>query len=89
MILERILDTADSSHLGLEFDLAWGVKAGVDPMMLLNKYAGGCPRVHLRDLVETDSGLFEEDVGYAILDWDTYLPAGHAFCRRGIHRGRA
>jgi len=82
-ILEWLLDTASPSHLGLELDLAWTIKAGVGVVSLLHKYAGRCPRVHLRDLIETDHGLEEGDVGDGILDWDALLPAVRA-CRCGM-----
>lgn len=73
-ILDWLLDTASLSHIGLELDLAWAIKAGADVVSLLQKYTGRCPRVHLRDLTETDHGLDEADVGNGILDWDTLLP---------------
>lgn len=74
-VLEWLLDTASPSHLGLEFDLAWAIKAGADAVALLHKYAGRCPRVHVRDLIETGRGPDEADVGYGVFEWDPLLSA--------------
>ena len=74
-VLEWLLDTASPAHLGLEFDIAWAIKGDADAVALLHKYAGRCPRVHVRDLIETDHGLDGGDVGYGVLEWDPLLSA--------------
>lgn len=79
--MEWLLDAADPAHLGAEFDLAWVVKGGGDPVALLNKYAGRCARVHAKDLEpagQTTNRLGLADVGHGTLDWDAILPAVHA-----------
>ncbi len=79
--LEHLLDAADPDHLGLELDLAWVVRGGEDPLPLLEKYAGRCPRVHLKDLAPPGENAAEDgwaDVGHGTLDWQILLPAAKA-----------
>jgi sugar phosphate isomerase/epimerase len=79
--LEHLLDAADPDHLGLELDLAWVVRGGEDPLPLLEKYAGRCPRVHVKDLSPPGENEAEDgwaDVGHGTLDWPVLLPAAKA-----------
>ena len=55
--LEWLLDSADPTHLQAEFDLAWVVRGGGDPVELLDKYAGRCPRVHVKDIAPDGQSL--------------------------------
>jgi sugar phosphate isomerase/epimerase len=81
MMIEWMLDNTDPTYLQWEPDLAWVVRGGADPVALLEKYAGRCPRIHVKDL--SPAGTNEEekgfaDVGYGTLDWATLLPAARA-----------
>lgn len=75
--LELLLDSADPANLKAEFDLAWIVRGGGDPLELLDKYAGRCQRVHVKDIApqgETaESGW--ADVGHGAIHWMRVLPA--------------
>ncbi len=76
--LEWLLDAGTPANVGPEFDLAWMVKGGGDPLMFLSKYAGRCVRIHAKDLVrpgESAGRLGLADVGHGVLDWDAILPA--------------
>jgi sugar phosphate isomerase/epimerase len=42
-----------SYDVALELDLAWVVRGGQDPLELLRRYAGNCPRVHVKDIAPT------------------------------------
>ncbi len=82
LALDWLFDSAGDS-LGFEPDLAWIVFGGVDPLALLQRYAGRCLRVHVKDLGPTDpnspdqvmDGAVMTDVGAGSLDWPTLLPA--------------
>jgi sugar phosphate isomerase/epimerase len=68
-------------NLEWEPDLAWIVRGEADPLALLARYAGRCPRIHVKDL--SPAGQNEEekgfaDVGYGTLDWAALLPAAKA-----------
>jgi sugar phosphate isomerase/epimerase len=81
LMIEWMLDSTNPAYLQWEPDLAWVVRGGADPVALLEKYAGRCPRVHIKDL--SPAGTNEEekgfaDVGYGTLDWSTLLPAARA-----------
>lgn len=81
LMIEWLLDSADPAYLQWEPDLAWVVRGEADPVSLLEKYAGRCPRIHVKDL--SPAGTNEEekgfaDVGYGTLDWATLLPAARA-----------
>jgi sugar phosphate isomerase/epimerase len=81
LMIEWLLDSTDPAYLQWEPDLAWIVRGKADPVALLKKYTGRCPRVHVKDL--SPAGTNEEekgfaDVGYGTLDWKTILPAARA-----------
>jgi sugar phosphate isomerase/epimerase len=79
--LEWLLDSTQSQNLGFEIDLGWLNRGGVDPLPLLEKYAGRCELVHVKD-VAAEGENFEEggwaDVGYGCSDWARLLPAVRA-----------
>jgi sugar phosphate isomerase/epimerase len=84
LALDWLFDSAVES-LGFEPDLAWITFAGVDPVTSLQRYAGRCPRVHIKDLAPKGErpedavmdGAVMADVGYGVLDWSRLLPAAH------------
>ncbi|MDE0098416.1 MAG: sugar phosphate isomerase/epimerase [Truepera sp.] len=76
--LDLLLEAAPPDLLELELDLAWVVRGGRDPLELLARHQGRCPRVHVKDLAPAGENLEEDgwaDVGHGTLDWDTLLPA--------------
>jgi sugar phosphate isomerase/epimerase len=83
LALDWLFDSAGPENLAFEPDLAWITFAGVDPAALLKRYAGRCPRVHVKDLASKDHNPEDEiiggaamaDVGYGILDWPNVLAA--------------
>ncbi|HMQ56390.1 MAG TPA: sugar phosphate isomerase/epimerase [Anaerolineae bacterium] len=82
LALDWLFDSAGDS-LGFEPDLAWITFGGVDPVVLLQRYRGRCPRVHLKDLApqgerpedQVMDGAVMADVGYGTLAWPRLLPA--------------
>lgn len=79
--LDWMMESADPAHLTWEPDLAWAVHGGADPLELLERYTGRCPRIHAKDLApagqnEAEKGL--ADVGHGTLDWAALLPAAKA-----------
>jgi sugar phosphate isomerase/epimerase len=85
LAIDWLFESADS-ELGFEPDLAWIEAAGVDPVTLLRRYAGRCPRVHVKDLATAGErpedavldGVVMADVGSGRLDWPRLLPEAHA-----------
>jgi sugar phosphate isomerase/epimerase len=81
-----LLFEAAGPELGFEPDLAWSAAGGYDPAELLRRYAGRCPRVHIKDLApqgeRPEDALFDgivmADVGAGTLGWPTLLPAAKA-----------
>ena len=64
-----------------EADLAWVLRADVDPKPWLERYAGRIPAVHVKDIapkkeVVTEGGW--ADVGEGIVDWPTLWDASVA-----------
>jgi sugar phosphate isomerase/epimerase len=79
--LEWLLVGADDAAPGLvgaELDLAWVLRAGADPVALLQALAGRCPRAHAKDVAPAGANEAEEghaDVGDGLIDWGAVLPA--------------
>lgn len=76
--IEWLLDAAEPQHLGFEPDLAWIVRGGREPVDLLDRYRGRCPRVHVKDVAAP--GEYEGEGGWAaigqgILEWERLLGA--------------
>ncbi|MBS3966809.1 MAG: sugar phosphate isomerase/epimerase [Truepera sp.] len=68
----------EGAALGLEPDLAWMVRGGRDPLALLKRFAGRCPRAHLKDIAPEGHNLDQDgwaDVGYGLMDWPALIPA--------------
>ncbi len=76
--LAWLMEAADAQDLGLEPDLGWAQRAGLDPRALLASFAGRCRRVHLKDVAPAGAASSEEgwaDVGEGVMPWNALLPA--------------
>ncbi|GIV76249.1 sugar phosphate isomerase/epimerase [Litorilinea aerophila] len=81
LAIDWLLEAADPAHLAWEPDLAWVARGGADGVELLQRYAGRCPRIHVKDLAPAGQGEDEmgfADVGHGTLNWDQLLPAAKA-----------
>lgn len=79
--IDLLLANAEPENLFWEPDLAWITDGGVQPLVLIEKYAGRCPHVHAKDLAlagENEDQMGLADVGYGRLDWDALIPACRA-----------
>ncbi len=79
--LDWMMESADPAHLQWEPDLAWIVRGGANPVEMLERYTGRCPRIHVKDLAPEGQGEDEKgfaDVGHGTLDWAALLPAAKA-----------
>ncbi len=79
--LEWMLAGADPAHLGAELDIGWVVRAGVEPVALLQRLSGRVPRIHVKDVAPPGENLDEAgdaDVGQGTVEWDAVLPAARA-----------
>lgn len=62
----------------LEFDVAWAVRAGADPMATIATYGPRLLAAHLKDIAPKGENLDEDgwaDFGHGIIAWATILPA--------------
>jgi len=83
LAIDLLFENAGLENLAFEPDLAWIAFAGVDPVTLLHRYAGRCPRVHVKDLAPKGErpedalrdGAVMADVGHGTLDWPRLLTA--------------
>jgi len=66
-----------SELLWLELDLGWVWQAGVDPVAELEKSAGRCPLVHLKDYASR-GGRDDVPVGDGVVGYDRVIPAALA-----------
>lgn len=63
---------AGGDHVMLEFDLAWAVMAGEDPLVWLDKYGARTVAAHIKDIAPEGQNEDEDgwaDVGHGRLDW--------------------
>jgi sugar phosphate isomerase/epimerase len=64
-------------ELFLELDLGWAWYAGVDPLDLLERSAGRCPLVHVKDFYSDEPGSFAP-VGDGAVGYERVAPAAVA-----------
>jgi sugar phosphate isomerase/epimerase len=85
LAIDWLFDSA-GPELGFEPDLAWIAAADIDSLALLQRYAGRCLRVHVKDLAPKGErpedavldGVVMADVGQGTLDWPRLLAAVRA-----------
>lgn len=65
--IDILLDELDRSVVSFELDLYWLAKAGGEPSELFQRYPGGFPLVHAKDLRRSDEAMV--DVGQGDLDF--------------------
>ena len=68
--MEVLLEDTDPELVDFQLDLYWVVKAGHDPMELINKYPGRFIAYHVKD---SDEDLNQTTVGSGIIDFKTIL----------------
>jgi|TARA_B110000211_G_scaffold10857_2_gene11419 sugar phosphate isomerase/epimerase len=71
--MDLILAADDS--LSLEFDLAWAVVAGVDPMHWISLYGDRITATHIKDIAKKPACVDNTewaDIGYGTLDWPQF-----------------
>ncbi len=69
---------AADPRLMLEFDVAWAVRAGADPLKTIAKYGSRVMAAHVKDIAAAGENADEDgwaDVGHGTVDWATILPA--------------
>ncbi len=79
--IELILASPD---VDWEFDLAWGVKAGKDPVALMDQYGQRIVAIHVKDIAPAGEKADEDgwaDVGTGTLDWKQLLADAQAKTR--------
>ncbi len=70
----------DASLVKLELDLYWAVKAGQDPMALMNRFAGRVVAVHVKDAGPPPERVML-DVGKGTIDFKSLIATGR---RQGL-----
>jgi sugar phosphate isomerase/epimerase len=74
-VLDELLQAAGPEGMQLELDTYWIAKAGLDPVLMLKRYAGLVKAIHLKDM-SADGEITE--VGRGVLDWPSILAAARA-----------
>ncbi len=80
--MEILLHEAPS--LGWQFDVAWAVRAGQDPLDWIERFGGRIVSVHLKDIAPPGQCVDEggwADLGEGIVNWPEILAALHRHAR--------
>ncbi len=73
--IEHILD---GNSVGFEMDVAWVVRAGIDPLPWIARYGDRLVAVHVKDVAVEGENLDQDGwahLGKGIVDWNTIWPA--------------
>jgi sugar phosphate isomerase/epimerase len=73
-LLEFLLEACGADLVKLEVDAYWVKKAGVDPVAFLQKYAGRCRLIHMKDMT-ADAKQDFAPVGTGSMDFKAIIPA--------------
>lgn len=76
MPIDLILHASPDTQL--EYDVAWAVRAGADPMTSITKYGSRILCAHLKDIAAPGENEDEDgwaDVGHGTMDWATLFNA--------------
>lgn len=77
-----------SPDLKLELDLGWVVRAGQDPVALIQTYGSQIDTAHIKDIASQGTCTDEDgwaDVGHGVMDWSAIHAAlGHAGVTRYV-----
>lgn len=73
-MFEMIAEGTDPNLVNLELDLFWAQYGGVDPIALLQRYAGRMPLLHFKDM-QNDAERSDAPVGEGILPYEQYITA--------------
>ncbi len=76
-LFDIIVKETDPELVGIEVDVYWAARGGLDPAHLLRELSGRVPLVHLKDL-GPDPGRADLPAGTGTLRWDEILPAATA-----------
>jgi sugar phosphate isomerase/epimerase len=79
---EVIARETDRKLVTLEMDAGWVRAAGLDPVALLNRYAGRFRLMHVKDISASTHVNFEwsmesTEVGHGIIDWPRVIAAAY------------
>ncbi|QMU58510.1 MAG: TIM barrel protein [Boseongicola sp.] len=69
---------AGGPNLAFEFDVAWAVRAGADPMETIARYGDRILAAHVKDIAPAGECLDEDgwaDVGHGSMDWAGLMTA--------------
>jgi sugar phosphate isomerase/epimerase len=69
---------AGDNRLVLEFDVAWAVVGGQDPLAWIEKYSDRLFAIHVKDIAPAGECADEDgwaDVGHGTMDWKTIMAA--------------
>jgi len=75
--LDLLYEETDAALVQAELDTYWVKHGGQDPIDYINKLAGRCPILHLKDMADDEKQSFAE-VGTGILDFPAILRAAEA-----------
>ena len=74
---DLMMAAANPANLQAQIDTYWVKDAGLDPVTLINQYAGRCPLLHIKDMTAGAPHTFAE-VGQGVIDWPPIFEAGKA-----------
>ncbi len=72
---DLMMAETDPANLQAQIDTYWVKDAGLDPVVVINQYAGRCPLLHIKDMTSGTPHTFAE-VGNGIIDWPPIFEAG-------------
>jgi sugar phosphate isomerase/epimerase len=78
--LDILLAATRPENVACEIDAYWVQHGGENPVAVIEKYAGRCPLLHIKDMTPDDASKPEPhtfaEVGQGVIDWRPIFAAG-------------
>jgi sugar phosphate isomerase/epimerase len=75
--IDVLLGNCDPELVKFEPDVYWIKYGGVDPVTVIQKYAGRCPLIHLKDMTASPTPTYAE-IGEGVIDFAPIFAAAEA-----------
>ncbi|MCY0888758.1 MAG: sugar phosphate isomerase/epimerase [Alicyclobacillaceae bacterium] len=75
--LDYLYEQTDAKFVEAELDLYWIAYANQSPSAYIERYAGRCPILHMKDMTPDEERFFAP-VGHGCLDWSSIFTAANA-----------
>ena len=76
-VMELLLENTDQVSVGMEVDVCWLTRGGVDAGSFIRKYGSRIRQIHMKDILVIDDPETTTELGKGIIDLESAAKAAH------------